>query len=263
MARSSFIYSSFQGITKIADLTACSNLTVLYLYNNKLKSIEALDSAPHIQLLYLQNNKIARMGGLEKLKKLKKLYLTRNKIQVLEGLLENRCLEVFWHQNGEWSVSALFVPGAPCWSAAAAARGTFCDGPPQLPGTSLVSQGPQHLRVKCLWPLRAGAHGWPCQPLRSLQSPEQPRGCSGGRVQHGDAPQPRAQRQRQAQQGDHVQNQADSTRPGAAATRWWEKAWQENCLLVYIFSRSSNWSEQSHPGAADQRQEGEQDQGAG
>ena len=67
---------------------------MLYLYNNKLKSIEALDSAPHIQLLYLQNNKISRMGGLEKLKKLKKLYLTRNKIQVLEGLLENRCLEV-------------------------------------------------------------------------------------------------------------------------------------------------------------------------
>lgn len=85
---------NFQGITKIADLTACSNLTVLYLYNNKLKAIEALDSAPHIQLLYLQNNKISRMGGLEKLKKLKKLYLTRNKIQVLEGLLENRCLEV-------------------------------------------------------------------------------------------------------------------------------------------------------------------------
>ena len=105
MARSSFIYSTFQGITKIADLTACSNLTVLYLYNNKLKSIEALDSAPNIQLLYLQNNKISRMGGLEKLKKLKKLYLTRNKIQVLEGLLENRCLEVFFNQNEEWRVS--------------------------------------------------------------------------------------------------------------------------------------------------------------
>ena len=82
-----------QGITKIADLTACCNLTVLYLYNNKLKTIEALDSAPHIQLLYLQNNKIARMSGLDKLKKLKKLYLTRNRIQVLEGLLENKCLE--------------------------------------------------------------------------------------------------------------------------------------------------------------------------
>ena len=108
MASSSFVYSSFQGITKIADLTACSNLTVLYLYNNKLKSIEALDSAPNIQLLYLQNNKISRMGGLEKLKKLKKLYLTRNKIQVLEGLLENRCLEVFFNQNREWRVSDFF-----------------------------------------------------------------------------------------------------------------------------------------------------------
>ena len=36
-----FILINFiQGITKIADLTACSNLTVLYLYNNKIKSIE-------------------------------------------------------------------------------------------------------------------------------------------------------------------------------------------------------------------------------
>ena len=109
MARSSFIYSTFQGITKIADLTACSNLTVLYLYNNKLKSIEALDSAPNIQLLYLQNNKISRMGGLEKLKKLKKLYLTRNKVQVLEGLLENRCLEVFLAAKRS-STSALMSP---------------------------------------------------------------------------------------------------------------------------------------------------------
>ena len=29
-----------QGITKISDLTSCANLTVLYLYNNKLRSIE-------------------------------------------------------------------------------------------------------------------------------------------------------------------------------------------------------------------------------
>ena len=26
-----------QGITKIADLTGCSNITVLYLYNNKVR----------------------------------------------------------------------------------------------------------------------------------------------------------------------------------------------------------------------------------
>ena len=31
---------SLQGITKISDLTSCANLTVLYLYNNKLRSIE-------------------------------------------------------------------------------------------------------------------------------------------------------------------------------------------------------------------------------
>ena len=85
---------NIQGITKIADLTSCSNITVLYLYNNKIKTIEALESAPNIKLLYLQNNKISRISGLQKLKKLKKLYLTRNRVQVLEGLMENKELEV-------------------------------------------------------------------------------------------------------------------------------------------------------------------------
>ena len=83
-----------QGITKIADLSSCSNITVLYLYNNKIKTIDALESAPNIQLLYLQSNKISRISGLQKLKKLKKLYLTRNRVQVLEGLMENKELEV-------------------------------------------------------------------------------------------------------------------------------------------------------------------------
>ena len=99
----------YQGITKIADLTSCSNLTVLYLYNNKIKSIEALDSAPHIQLLYLQNNRISRMSGLEKLKKLKKLYLTKNRIQVLEGLLENRVLEVMNKVNQIFNISQISI----------------------------------------------------------------------------------------------------------------------------------------------------------
>ena len=77
---------------------------VLYLYNNKIRTMEALESAPNIELLYLQvfsplsltlsqNNRISRLSGLEKLKKLKKLYLTKNRIQVFEGLTTNKHLE--------------------------------------------------------------------------------------------------------------------------------------------------------------------------
>ena len=77
---------------------------MLYLYNNKIRTMEALESAPNIELLYLQvphlifsnlsqNNRISRLSGLDKLKKLKKLYLTKNRIQVFEGLTTNKHLE--------------------------------------------------------------------------------------------------------------------------------------------------------------------------
>ena len=40
LLRLSHLHCQNQGITKISDLTSCANLTVLYLYNNKLRSIE-------------------------------------------------------------------------------------------------------------------------------------------------------------------------------------------------------------------------------
>ena len=42
-----------QGITKISDLTSCANLSVLYLYNNKLKSIEVRGLTLSLRLIIL------------------------------------------------------------------------------------------------------------------------------------------------------------------------------------------------------------------
>ena len=81
-----------QGLTKIADLSVCSNITVLYLYSNKITRIgwlsvikkiftntfvkqkqtnkqnrflsDALVTAPHIQMLYLQGNMISKWAHI-------------------------------------------------------------------------------------------------------------------------------------------------------------------------------------------------------
>ena len=49
------------------------NLTVIYLYDNNLTSIENLEFAPNLTHLYLQNNQIKRMENLNNLKMLTKL----------------------------------------------------------------------------------------------------------------------------------------------------------------------------------------------
>jgi len=69
------------------------NLTVLYLYGNRLTKIEHLDAVPHLQMLYLQKNKINKIENLSHLKQLKKLYLSCNKISVIENLEDLTKLE--------------------------------------------------------------------------------------------------------------------------------------------------------------------------
>lgn len=78
---------------KSIDLSACSTLTVLYLYNNQIEEIINLESAVNLESLYLQNNRIRRIENLQNLRKLKKLYLGRNEISVLEGLENMRKLQ--------------------------------------------------------------------------------------------------------------------------------------------------------------------------
>ncbi|XP_077409950.1 protein phosphatase 1 regulatory subunit 42 [Vanacampus margaritifer] len=80
------LHFSGHNIEDIGDLSACENLTVLYLYNNRVTLIQNLDYACNLTHLYLQNNNIARIDNLAHLHKLCKLYLGGNKISLLEGL---------------------------------------------------------------------------------------------------------------------------------------------------------------------------------
>ena len=87
-ARVTHLHHQNQKIYQIGDVSAVPNLTVLYLYGNRLTKIEHLDSVPHLKMLYLQRNKISKIENLGHLRKLKKLYLSCNRISVVENLEE-------------------------------------------------------------------------------------------------------------------------------------------------------------------------------
>ncbi|XP_075682271.1 protein phosphatase 1 regulatory subunit 42 isoform X2 [Rhinoderma darwinii] len=68
------------------DLSACKNLTVLYLYDNNIREIRILGFLTALTHLYLQNNCITCIESLSGLKQLEKLYLGGNYLTVIEGL---------------------------------------------------------------------------------------------------------------------------------------------------------------------------------
>ncbi|XP_037093778.1 protein phosphatase 1 regulatory subunit 42-like [Pollicipes pollicipes] len=74
------------GLRTIPSLTTCTNLVVLYLYNNRIDRIQNLDSLTKLTHLYLTHNNIKCLENLTKLANLQKLYIGQNKISVLEGL---------------------------------------------------------------------------------------------------------------------------------------------------------------------------------
>ncbi len=85
-ARVTHLHHQRQNIRQIGDLASVRNLTVLYLYENRLTKIERLDPVPNLQLLYLQRNSIGALENLGHLVKLRKLYLSGNRISIVEGL---------------------------------------------------------------------------------------------------------------------------------------------------------------------------------
>ncbi|XP_072110465.1 protein phosphatase 1 regulatory subunit 42 isoform X3 [Mobula birostris] len=88
---------SNKNIDQIDDLTACKNLSVLYLYDNNITEISNLGFAFNLTHLYLQNNSITHISNLASLRNLSKLYLGGNCISVveeLEGLTELRELHL-------------------------------------------------------------------------------------------------------------------------------------------------------------------------
>eukprot|EP00241_Pyramimonas_parkeae_P004798 CAMPEP_0114245390 /NCGR_PEP_ID=MMETSP0058-20121206/11868_1 /TAXON_ID=36894 /ORGANISM="Pyramimonas parkeae, CCMP726" /LENGTH=370 /DNA_ID=CAMNT_0001358435 /DNA_START=153 /DNA_END=1265 /DNA_ORIENTATION=+ len=86
LAKQTHVNLNNKGLTKIANLRGCTGLRVLYLYDNKIATIENLDFANKLTHLYLQNNEIGMLENLGHHKSLQKLYLDGNRIAVVEGL---------------------------------------------------------------------------------------------------------------------------------------------------------------------------------
>lgn len=92
LQRATHLHLQSKRIRKIEGLDLCTNLKVLYLYDNAIEEIENLEFAGIVQYLHLQNNNIAFIPQLP-MPSLTKLYLDENEIAMVSGLEECTKLE--------------------------------------------------------------------------------------------------------------------------------------------------------------------------
>lgn len=64
------------------DISVCRNLSVLYLYDNRISHIRNLGFASNLTHLFLQNNTITHIENLSNLQQLSKLWEWRNSAQL-------------------------------------------------------------------------------------------------------------------------------------------------------------------------------------
>lgn len=88
LQRVTHLHLQAKRIRTIDGLELCTNLKVLYLYDNQIDLIQNLDFATLLQYLYLQNNQIKEIPPLN-MPNLRKLFLDDNSISYLTGL--NAC----------------------------------------------------------------------------------------------------------------------------------------------------------------------------
>ncbi|KAK6618266.1 hypothetical protein RUM44_002717 [Polyplax serrata] len=86
LTRVTHLHLQSQFIDKIAAIPQCPAISVVYLQNNLLQTIQNLDNFPRLTHLHLEHNYISKMENLKNLTSLKKLYLGSNEISVVEGL---------------------------------------------------------------------------------------------------------------------------------------------------------------------------------
>ena len=72
--------------SRLQSLEHCRRAQVVYLYGNRLTTIECLGSLVNLTHLFLQSNNITKLQGLEALSNLQKLFLSHNRIRRVEGL---------------------------------------------------------------------------------------------------------------------------------------------------------------------------------
>lgn len=105
-------------LRKIEGLDQCTNLKVLYLYDNAIDEIENVDHATILQYLLLQNNRIKSIPPLP-MPSLTKLYLDENEISLVSGLEECTKLEELHvakqrlpaYTSLEWDIGSLEAIG--------------------------------------------------------------------------------------------------------------------------------------------------------
>jgi Leucine-rich repeat (LRR) protein len=66
---------------RLQALEHCRRAQVVYLYGNRLTTIECLGSLVNLSHLFLQSNNITKLQGFEALSNLQKLFLSRNRIR--------------------------------------------------------------------------------------------------------------------------------------------------------------------------------------
>lgn len=92
LQRATHLHLQGKRIRKIEGLDLCTNLKVLYLYDNAIEEIENLEFASIVQYLHLQNNQIRAIPQLP-MPSLTKLYLDENEITLVSGLEDCTKLE--------------------------------------------------------------------------------------------------------------------------------------------------------------------------
>ena len=85
LARITHLHLQGKRLKVIENLEACTNLKVLFLYDNKIEEIANLDFAKNLSYLYLENNGIGNIPSITNTK-LKKLFLDENEIAEMKGL---------------------------------------------------------------------------------------------------------------------------------------------------------------------------------
>ncbi|MBX4261158.1 leucine-rich repeat domain-containing protein [Clostridium estertheticum] len=78
--------ASNANISNLSGIQNLTELTLLYLYNNKIDNIDDLKALTKLTVLDLYNNKIENINALKKLTNLTTLYLWNNKIDNIDSL---------------------------------------------------------------------------------------------------------------------------------------------------------------------------------
>ena len=77
----------------VAAITLCSNLRVLYVYENRLTTLRGLGGLQRLTHLYAQENHIESLDDFEAPPNLEQLHLTGNRLRLIGGLETCTCLQ--------------------------------------------------------------------------------------------------------------------------------------------------------------------------